>query len=77
MLYADDTCIVSRSPRGLGRIMTVFVEEFGIFGLPISESKAETMCISIQRAPADADSLQRDGATVPPDHLLRLLGRHR
>ena len=26
MLYADDACIVSRSTRGLGRIMAVFVE---------------------------------------------------
>ena len=44
MLYADDACIVSRSPRGLGR-MAVFVEVFGTFGLTISESKTETMCI--------------------------------
>ena len=52
MLYADDACIVSRSPRGLGRMMAVFVEIFGIFGLTISESKTETMCMSIPRAPA-------------------------
>ena len=31
MLYADDACIVSRSPRGLGRMMAVFVEVFGAF----------------------------------------------
>ena len=35
MLYADDACIVSRSPRGLGRMMVVFVEVFGTFGLTI------------------------------------------
>ena len=40
MLYADDACIVSRSPRGLGRMVAVFVEVFGTFGLTISESKA-------------------------------------
>ena len=39
VLYADDACIVSRSPRGLGRMMAVFVEVFGTFGLTISESK--------------------------------------
>ena len=52
MLYADDACIVSRSPRGLGRMMAVFVEVFGTFGLTISESKAGSMCMRISRAPA-------------------------
>ena len=52
MLYADDACIVSRSPRGLGRMMVVFVEVFGTFGLTISESKTETVCMPIPRAPA-------------------------
>ena len=52
MLYSDDACIVSRSPRGLGRMMAVSVEVFGTFGLTISESKTETMCMPIPRAPA-------------------------
>ena len=52
MLYADDACIVSRSPRGLGRMMAVFVEVFGILGLTISESMTETMCMPIPRAMA-------------------------
>ena len=52
MLYADDACIVSRSPRGLERMMAVFVEVFGKFGLTLSESKTETMCMPIPRAPA-------------------------
>ena len=53
MMYADDACIVSRSPSGLGRMMAVFVEEvFGAFGLTISESKTETMCMPIPRTPA-------------------------
>ena len=50
VLYADDACIVSRSPRGLGRMMAVSVEVFGTFGLTISESKTETMCMPIPRA---------------------------
>ena len=50
MMYADDACIVSRSPRGLGRMLAVFVEVFGTFGLTISESKTETMCVPIPRA---------------------------
>ena len=52
LLYADDACIVSRSTRGLGRMMAVFVEVFGAFGLTISESKTETMCMPIPHAPA-------------------------
>ena len=52
ILYADDACIVSRSPRGLGRMMAVFVEVFSTFGLTISESNTETMCVPIPRAPA-------------------------
>ena len=49
MLYADDACIVSQSTRGLGRMMAVFVEVFGAFGLTISESKTETMCTRAHR----------------------------
>ena len=51
MLYADDACIVSRSPGGLGRMMAVFVVVFGTFGLNISVSKTEIMCMPIPRAP--------------------------
>ena len=78
MLYDDDACIVSRSPRGLGRMMAVFVEVFGTFGLTISESKTETMYVYADPAcTGNDDSLQRHGATVPPDNLLHLFGRHR
>ena len=52
MLYADDACILSRYSRGLGRMMAVFVEVVGAFGLTISESKTETMCMPIPHAPA-------------------------
>ena len=76
MLYAKDACIVSRSPRGLGRMMAVFVDVFGTFGLTISESKTETMCISISACTGKEDSLQRHGAAVPPDNVLHLFGRH-
>ena len=47
MLYADDACMVSRSPRGLERMMVVFVEIFGVFSLAISESKTEAMCMPV------------------------------
>ena len=43
MLYTDDACIVSRSPRGLELMMAVIVEVCGTFGLNVSEKKTETM----------------------------------
>ena len=52
MLYANDACIVSRSPRRLGWMMAIFVEVFGAFGQTISESKTETVCMPIPPAPA-------------------------
>ena len=64
IMYADDACIVSRSPHELRRMMAIFVEVLGTFGLTISESKSETMCMPIH------------GATVPPDNLLHLSRRH-
>ena len=51
MLYADDVGIVSRSPAGLARMMTVIVEVFGAFGLSVSEKKTETL---LMRAPEKA-----------------------
>ncbi|CAB1119488.1 unnamed protein product [Ectocarpus sp. CCAP 1310/34] len=43
MLYADDAGVVSRSPEGLARMMTVIVEVFGKFGLTVSEKTTETL----------------------------------
>ena len=36
MLYADDAGIVSRSPEGLEKMMTVIINECGAFGLTVS-----------------------------------------
>ena len=52
MLYADDACVVSRSPRWLERLIAAFDKVFSAFGLIISASKTETMCMPIPRAPA-------------------------
>ena len=35
MLYADDTCIVSRSPQGLAKMMEVTVEICRVFALTL------------------------------------------
>ena len=43
MLYDDDACIVSQSPRGLELVMVVIVKVCDAFGLTASEKKTETM----------------------------------
>ena len=47
MLYADDACIMSQSPRGLELMMAVIAEVCGAFGLTVSEKKTETMQMPI------------------------------
>ena len=61
MLYADDAGIVSGSPAGLARMMTIIVEVFGAFGLTVSEEKTETL---LMRAPEKAQ--QPGEAPTPP-----------
>ena len=45
MLYADDAGIVSRSPEGLERMMTVIVTACSPFMLTVSEAKPEIICL--------------------------------
>ena len=49
MLYADDACIVSRSPQGIAEMMSVFVKVFGACGLTVSEKKTEVMSMPTPR----------------------------
>ena len=51
MLYADDACIVSRSPQGLAKMMEVIVEVCRAFALTVSAKKMETMCMPPPRTP--------------------------
>ena len=51
MLYADDACIVSRSPQGLAKMVEVIVEVCRAFGLTVSAKKTETMCMPLPRTP--------------------------
>ena len=75
MLYADDARTVSRSPRGLRQMMAVFVEVFGTFGLTISESESETMCMPILRAPATKIVFKWKLCDRPKARLLPLKAR--
>ena len=45
MLYADDAGVVSPSPEGLEKMMTVIVTACAAFGLMVSEAKTEIMCL--------------------------------
>ena len=51
MLYADDACIVSRSPQGLTKMMEAIVEVWRAFALTVSAKKTETMCMPPPRTP--------------------------
>ena len=51
MLYADDACIVSRSPQGLAKMMEVIVEVCRAFALTVSAKKTETMRMPPPRTP--------------------------
>ena len=50
MLYADDACIVSRSPQEFAKMMEVMVEVCRAFALTVS-AKPKTMCIPPPRKP--------------------------
>ena len=51
LLYADDACIVSRSPRGLAKMMEVIVEVCRAFALTVSAKKTETIYMPPPRTP--------------------------
>ena len=52
MQYADDSCSVPRSSRGLELMMMIFVDVFGAFSLTVSEKKTYTMCVPAPHMPA-------------------------
>ena len=68
MPYADDAGIVSRSPAGLARMMTLIVEVTGAFGLTMSENKTETL---LMRAPEKEQKLEE--TPTPPLPALKIV----
>ena len=63
MLYADDACIVSRSPEGLAEMMEVIVEVCQAFTLTVSAKKTETMCMPPPRTPRTMMQIEAAGQT--------------
>ena len=50
MLDADDAGIVSRSPAGLQRMVTVIVPACAAFDLAVSEARREIVCLQTKGA---------------------------
>ena len=63
MLYADDACIVSRSPQGLAKIMEVIVEVCRAFASTMSAKKTETMCMPPPYTPRTMMQVEAAGQT--------------
>ena len=61
MLYADDACIVSRSPQGFAKMMEVIVEVCRAFALTVSAKKTETMCMPPPRTPRTMGQIEAAG----------------
>ena len=61
MLYADDACIVSRSPQGLAKMMEVIVEVCRAFALIASGKKTVTMCMTPPRTPRTMVRIEATG----------------
>ena len=68
MLYADDVCIVSRSPQGLERMKATLVDVFGEFGLT-HVRKNGNYELADPTYPCNADSVHHNGATIPADNF--------
>ena len=63
MLYADDTCKISRSPQVLAKMMEVIVEVCRAIALTMSAKKTETMCMPPLRTPRTAVQVEAAGQT--------------
>ena len=59
MPYADDACIVSRSPQGLAKMMEVIVEVCRAFALTVSAKKVETMCMPPPRTMVQIEAAEQ------------------
>ena len=74
ILYADDACIVSRSPQGLAKMMEVIVEVRQVFALTLLAKKTETMCMSPPRTPRTMVRIEAAGQIYKPVQPLTYLG---
>ena len=61
MLYANNACIASRSPRELERMMAALFDVLSVFGLTVPDKKAETMSLPIPHAPTTPIAFTKTG----------------
>ena len=73
-LYADDACIVSRSPQGLAKITEVIVEVCQAFALTVSAKKTEAMCMPPPRTLWTMVQVEAAGQTYKQVHSFPYLG---
>ena len=73
MLYADDAAVVSQSPEKLRKMMVVIATVCKAFGLTVSETKTETMCLRTRGIP-DAFSVEAAGQVYKQAHDFVYLG---
>ena len=69
MLYADDAGVVSRSQKGLTRMMATIVKVCGEFGLTMPEKKTETL---LMRA---SEKQPKRGGSPPPPLVIEAAGQ--
>ena len=74
MPYADDACIVSRSPQGLAKMMEVIVEVCRVFALTVPAKKTETMCMPPPRTPRTLVQIKAAGQTYKRVQFFTYLG---
>ena len=74
MLYADDACIVPRSPKGLAKMMEDIVEVCRAFALTLSAKKTETMCMPPPRTPRTMVQIEAAGQTYKQVQSFTYLG---
>ena len=73
MLYADDACIVSRSPHRLAKMMEVIVEACRTFALTMS-AKTKAMCTPPPRTPWTMVHVEAAGQTFKQVQSFTYLG---
>ena len=62
ILYADDAGVVSQSPEQLRKMMEVIVVVCAAFGLTVSESKTEIMCLRAKGMPESTATFSVEAA---------------
>ena len=74
MLYADDACIVSRSPQGLAKMVEVIGQVCRDFALTVSAKKTEIMCMPLPCTPRMMVQVEAAGQTYKQMQSFTYLG---